>query len=255
VANLLNLLIRLLVLSALGVLAFLAVDRWAPSRHLPWKAVDLNQPPGLATGFQINRLEAEFGECLAALAEAGIEAERAEATDEGEFCRVDNAVRIRGGITPLAPEGLRIACPLAAAYVVWDRQVLQPAAREELGAEVAGVSSLGTYACRRMYGREDQRPSEHARANAIDIDGFRLADGRRVSVREGWNGDPAEARFLRRIRDEGCKVFGAVLSPDYNAEHADHLHLDMGNWAFCPLGPAELPAAAPAAAEDVPAVP
>ena len=244
---------RLLVLAALGYLAFLAVDRWVPSRHLPWKPVDLTQPPGLATGFQVNRLEAELDDCIAALEQAGVGAVRAEAMDEGAFCRVDNAVRLRSGITPISPQGLRVACPLAAAYVIWDRQVLQPAAREELGAEVTGVSSLGTYACRRMYGREDQRPSEHARANAIDLDGFRLADGRRVSVKDGWNGDPAEARFLRRLRDGGCKVFGTVLSPDYNAEHADHLHLDMGNWAFCPLGPVEAPQLPPPATRETPA--
>jgi hypothetical protein len=43
----------------------------------------------------------------------------------------------------------------------------------------------------------------------------------------------AEARFLRRIRDDACRIFGTVLSPDYNAVHADHLHLEATDTRFC----------------------
>ena len=51
-------------------------------------------------------------------------------------------------------------------------------------------------------------------------------------------GDPAERRFLRRVRDGACGLFATVLSPDYNAAHRDHLHLDqadrgMGGWRSC----------------------
>ena len=59
-----------------------------------------------------------------------------------------------------------------------------------------------------------------------------LEDGRRVSVLRDWKGDDEKAAFLRRARDEACSVFGTVLSPDYNAAHADHLHLDQAARGF-----------------------
>ena len=40
------------------------------------------------------------------------------------------------------------------------------------------------------------------------------------------------ASFLHRLRDGACRVFGTVLSPDYNAAHSDHLHLDQAARGF-----------------------
>lgn len=66
---------------------------------------------------------------------------------------------------------------------------------------------------------------------------MRLEDGRRVSLTADWGGQgPAGepgARFLRRIRDGACRVFSTVLTPDYNAAHADHLHLDGAPRGLC----------------------
>ena len=61
----------------------------------------------------------------------------------------------------------------------------------------------------------------------IDIAGFVLEDGRRISVLRDWNDDEEERRFLRVVRDGACGVFATVLSPDYNAAHADHFHFDQ----------------------------
>ena len=68
---------------------------------------------------------------------------------------------------------------------------------------------------------------------ALDVAGVRLRDGRRISLTDDWQGDDAEAHFLRRIRDEACRIFGTVLSPDYNAVHRDHLHLEATDTRFC----------------------
>jgi len=229
---------RLGFLALLGLGAFWVVDTYAPDRHVPWKPIDLTEPPGAATPIQVRRLQDDRAACIQALREAGVEAVPAEDFTEGEFCAVRNAVIIKGGLTPLSPSNLEMSCPLAAAYVLWDRQVLQPAAREIMGSEVDRVTSFGTYSCRRLYGKEDERPSEHAFANALDVGAIRLKDGREISVKDGWLKVGPEADFLRRLRDGGCEVFGTVLSPDYNEAHHDHLHMDMGQWDFCPLGPA-----------------
>ncbi|MET0248315.1 MAG: extensin family protein, partial [Sphingobium sp.] len=81
--------------------------------------------------------------------------------------------------------------------------------------------------CRRLYGRSEGDFSEHATANAIDIAAFTLADGRRISVVTDWTGEGKDAAFLRAVRDGACDLFSTVLSPDYNAAHRDHLHLDQ----------------------------
>lgn len=252
VRALFDLFLRLAFLAALGVMAWYVVDAYVPSRHLPWKPVDLTQPAGLATQMQIEELANNRDACIQALHAAGVEAEPAEDIDGAEpFCQVRNAVRIRSGVTSLSPGDLVMSCPLAAAYVVWDRQVLQPAARETLHSPVTGLVSYGTYSCRRMYGGADQGPSEHAAANAIDVGEFRLADGRRVSVLDSWSAAGPEADFLRRVREGGCQVFRTVLGPDYNAAHANHLHFDMGRSDFCPHGPASPdPAGTPVPTEN-----
>lgn len=126
-----------------------------------------------------------------------------------------------------------MTCRLAAGYVLWERRVLRPAARELLAADVAAVEHYGAYACRRIYGGVDGRVSQHATADALDVAAVRLRDGRRISIARDWPGEDAEARFLRRIRDGACGPFRAVLSPDYNVAHRDHLHLDQGAYRVC----------------------
>jgi hypothetical protein len=126
-----------------------------------------------------------------------------------------------------------MTCQLAAAVAVWRRGSVEPAARELLGSGVREIEHVGVYACRRIYNQREGRPSAHARAAAIDVIGFRLSDGRRVSVARDWSKDSPEGRFLHRVRDDACQVFGTTLSPDYNAAHATHLHLESGWMGLC----------------------
>ncbi|MDP3414716.1 extensin family protein, partial [Falsiroseomonas sp.] len=127
-----------------------------------------------------------------------------------------------------------MTCRTALALSIWRRQSLEPAAREILGSDVVQIDHMGAYACRNVNnGGVSNRVSAHARAAALDLSGVRLRDGRRVTLAGHWTGDAPEARFLRRIRDDACRIFGTVLSPDYNAAHADHLHLEATETRFC----------------------
>ncbi|HEX8556064.1 MAG TPA: extensin family protein [Sphingomonas sp.] len=109
---------------------------------------------------------------------------------------------------------------------------MAPAAYQMLGSELVRVDTLGSYACRNVAGRD--RRSGHAIANAIDVAGIRLKDGRRLTVAADWNGDDERVRdFWRTLRRSACRRFGTVLSPDYNAAHADHLHLEDDRAQFC----------------------
>lgn len=237
---------------ALGLCAgFALLNVLAPPQDLPWKPLDLNRPIGAATTAKVADFEltetaapeevfAVTEACMQVLREAGVEVERADDRDDGGFCVVRGAVRITGGaVTPLAPGGLVMQCPLAVRYVIWDRQVLQPAAEAAFGVGVSRVENYGSYACRRIYNSTDaaSRPSEHARANALDVAALRLEDGRTVSVAGDWTGEGRSgaegAAFLHRIRDGACRVFATVLTPDYNAAHRDHLHLDGAPRGLC----------------------
>jgi len=236
---------------ALGVCAaFALLNLFAPHQDLPWKPLDLSHPIGQATAAKVadfvlpataapEETAAVTDACIQVLREAGVQVERAEDRDDGGFCVVRGAVRITGGaVTPL-PGNPVMQCPLAVRYVIWDRQVLQPAAEAAFGSRVARLNDVGTYACRRIYGQTavDARPSEHARANALDIGGMTLEDGRRISVLADWPGDGpngvAGRGFLTRIRHGACRVFSTVLGPGYNEAHANHLHLDGAPRPLC----------------------
>ena len=69
--------------------------------------------------------------------------------------------------------------------------------------------------------------SEHAFGNAIDIAAFTLADGRRITVQEGWHGTPEEQGFLHDVHLFACDTFTTVLAPGYNAAHYNHIHVDL----------------------------
>ena len=198
-------------------------------QHNPWAPLDLRDPPGWATRTKLARLKEDVGACRAVLARSDIAFTALDAAGEGECARPD---RTRLGDYPLSPDTPPVTCPVAIALELWRRDSVAPAARRILGSDIARIEHLGAFSCRRMYGASEGRWSEHATGNAIDIAGFVLEDGRRISVLGDWDGEGTEARFLREVRDGACKSFATVLSPEYNAAHADHFHLDQdGRWS------------------------
>jgi hypothetical protein len=236
---------RLKVALLLALLAFLAFLLWGYGRNhpedLPWTKLDLAQPVGAFTGRKLARLRDDRAQCRALLRRAGIRFTALPPRSSGAQCRYDDAVRFgRGGALEIGyrPADVGTSCPVAAALALWEWHVVQPAALQHFGRRVASIEHFGSYSCRRIYGRSEGAWSEHATANALDVAAFRLEGGRRVSVLGDWQGDAAEQRFLREVRDGACKLFATVLSPDYNAAHRDHLHLDQAargamGWRGC----------------------
>jgi hypothetical protein len=201
-------------------------------------SLDLAALPGALSRHHLAALEDAPGLCRIALDRAGLAYARA-APRRGSDCGFRDAVAWADGGTrevDYAPARPVLACPLAAALAQWEWSVVQPAAARLLGTTVTRIDHFGSYACRRLYGRASGGWSEHARADAFDVAGFRLADGRRLTIAAAWRGDGAEARFLHAVRDGACRLFGTTLSPDYNAAHRDHLHLDgadRGGFGYC----------------------
>ena len=219
------------VVAVAGVLLIAGLNAYAPPQDLPWKPLRLDQPVGIATRWKLARTAEGAGTCRAFLAGSGMSFTTVAGSAKG-FCVLSDAVQLDAAAARLASPPV-MSCPLAAAYALWERQSVEPAAREILGSELKRIDHFGAYACRTLYGEAGAAPSEHARGAAVDIAGFELADGRRITVAANWNGGGREAAFLRRVRRDACGVFHTVLSPDYNSAHRDHLHLDMAAYSLC----------------------
>ena len=221
------------------LLAFgLALSSWGRGhpQYLPWTPLSLAEAVGPFTHYKIVRLQGDFPACRKLLDAADERyAVLPSRSPEGR-CGYDDAVRLddakRFSYTPRA----EVSCVVAAGLFLWEKQVVEPAALKHFGVPVRRIDTYGSYSCRTIGGEREGRLSEHARANAIDIAAFRLADGRRITVARDWNGDGQAAAFLREVRDGACGMFATTLSPDYNSAHRDHLHLDQagrGGWSFC----------------------
>lgn len=231
------------MVAALVLAAAFAIYAFLRSRpqDLPWAPLDLSQPVGMFTGRKLAALGEDFGQCRRLLDAAGVNHTVLAPVDAGPNCGYANGVRFAAGgarTIDYSPAALGVACPVAAGLAMWEWNVVQPAAERHFGARVTRIDHLGSYNCRRLYGRDSGDYSQHATANAVDIAGFRLSDGTRVSVLSDWKDDAAKGAFLREVRDGGCDLFSTVLSPDYNAAHADHFHLDQANrgdmgWRAC----------------------
>ena len=126
-------------------------------------------------------------------------------------------------LTPAAT----LACPLVSALDRWVSEGVQPAALKWFGTQVTTIKQISAYSCRGMVGAGTSHISEHAFGNALDVAGFELADGRKISVQYGWRGSPEEQGFLHDVQMSACEMFMTVLAPGYNAEHYNHFHVDL----------------------------
>ena len=173
----------------------------------------------------------DAAQCLERLDGAGVRYERAEAAVEPAACAVDTPVRVTLAAVAWNQPGV-VSCAFAARLEDFTRMVIEPAARARFGEGVRVIRHLGTYSCRRENGGNG-RWSQHARGNAIDIAGFELESGTVVLVASDWRGRGAKSVFLREIARAACGRFSAVLTPDSDREHQDHIHLDVGPYRIC----------------------
>jgi hypothetical protein len=175
-------------------------------------------------------------------------------TDEGT-CGMDLPLQIMAlssGSVAVTPSPT-LNCPFTDAIEAWIATSVQPAARAQFGSEVVEITQISAYACRNRnnFGRE---LSEHAFGNALDVSGFKLANGRVISIQHDWNGEADEQAFLRQVFGGACATFTTVLGPGSNIMHYNHIHFDLAQLApdgtpkMCkpPIG---MPSAVPAVSE------
>ena len=222
----------LLLLSLVVVAAF-----WfglVPQRLSPFPPISLDERPSWFVDPRLAALRRDPVLCRAVVRSPHAEATPLADNPLKGGCGWVNAVRLstaggaRVGAEPLT-------CEMAAAFALWMTHEVQPTALAMLGSKVASVRDMGSYSCRNIIGNplwKDAR-SQHATANAFDVGGFTLENGRSISVRRDWQGRDVEARFLREIHARSCRYFRVSLGPDFNPAHRDHFHFDRGYLWSC----------------------
>ncbi|QFT78445.1 extensin family protein [Erythrobacter sp. THAF29] len=174
--------------------------------------------------------------CISDLSNTGAQFSALPDSYTGEGCSTLGTVQLSAlngdasqfGVSNIGP----VQCRTAKVFSAWARFGVDRAARQLLGSPLARIETMGSYSCRNIAG--SNRRSAHATAGAIDVSGFVLADGRRISLKQDWDGGThAEREFLRVVHKSACKRFGTVLGPDYNRAHEDHFHLEGTGPRFC----------------------
>ena len=170
--------------------------------------------------------------CLTQLQQLGVDFQETT-INEGGACQVEDAVMVNSplnGITyryiaATSTTRFRTACRTALAlHRMGD--ILR-------GQGIDEVLHNGSYECKNING--SSTPSTHSQGLAMDFNVFR-GGGTEYSVVKHWEHDTddpqtVEGQVLYSVAhaaaDQG--VFNLVLTPNFNSDHDDHFHMDLGN--------------------------
>ena len=215
-----------------------------PEAYNPWAPLNVTAPPNRLTTYKLQRTRSNPVACMAALAQTGMEYDMLPDRVTGRGCGFTNAVLLRQASVRLGST-VSLSCPMALSFAMWERHALQPAAIARFGEPVVALHHLGSYVCRNINtGEGNNTPnagtrSRHSTADALDIAGFTLQSGRRITLLKNWHSEvtatppDAAALLLTDAQQGACRFFNGVLSPDYYAAHRDHFHLETGGYSMC----------------------
>lgn len=186
------------------------------------------------TQWKLARAMADPQMCQETVSQAANSVALGDIENDNPACGIANSVMVSGvGAASIGP--VQTSCAIALRTAMWERHGLRAAAREYLATDLTQIEDIGSYNCRamRLANGESGRMSTHATASAIDVAGFRFADGTRLRLIDDWDDPGPGGQFLRAARDSSCEWFRVTLSPDYNSLHADHFHLQSSGWGLC----------------------
>jgi hypothetical protein len=213
-----------IVVAGLYGLSRMGLVEW-PKQYDPFALPDLTEKPYWLFPTQLKLIDLDAQNCSFALSHAGLHFTPSLLKGVGTRCELQSGVQLSHlAIAKMRPEDTR--CNIAARLFVWEKNVVQPAALHQFGEPVSEILHFGSYNCRTIRGSSYM--SEHSTGNAFDIAGFRLKSGKIITVRKDWTGSQQHSQFLHVVHDGLCDYFNLTLSPDYNADHKDHFHVDMG---------------------------
>lgn len=149
-------------------------------------------------------------------------------------CGIKNAVKVSSVSGVSLSNRALMDCRTAKALKTWVDEGLKPAVANK-GGGVHQIKVAAHYACRTRNNQPGAKISEHGKGRAIDITGFRLRDGTRLTLLRDWDRRGTGA-ILRKMHHRACGIFGTVLGPDSNRFHQDHFHFDTAGYrsgSFC----------------------
>ena len=232
--------LKLLVVLVVILFCSMAYAGHVRTSFMPFPTLNVEKS-WLMVGTRLGGLKYDRAACQAALKAPNVQKSFVKDSPFKNGCGWVNSVRLRqfsgAKISPI-----KLSCPMGAGLAMWMAQVVQPAAKKYFGTTVSRVNHLGGYSCRNIRGSLLSKyinvKSEHATANAIDISGFTLANGSKVSILRDWpyrskKGGGKKAKFLRDIHYGACTYFRVVLGPEANRLHANHFHFDRGLLLRC----------------------
>ena len=206
-----------------------------PPRLNPLAPLVLSEPSTWFLDLKLSALKSDPAVCATVLKPPIVVSEPVGDQPLKAGCGWSNAVRVNSAAGVRVAAGT-LTCEMAAALAMWLEYEVQPAAMRSFGQRVVSLHHMGSYACRNVIGAKlwTSHRSQHARANALDVASFTLADGRVVSVFKHWKteGSP-DSFFLHEVHSRACRYFRAALSPNFNGAHANHFHLDRGRFPAC----------------------
>jgi len=134
-----------------------------------------------------------------------------------------DAVLLKDGERIALAPAATLRCPMAEAVARWIRQEVAPAAVATLGSPLRAIVTGTSYECRGRDRDPNAKVSEHGHANALDLSGFKLANGTTVQLTD----KTASKEFREIIRQSACANFTTVLGPGSDSYHENHVHLDL----------------------------
>jgi hypothetical protein len=206
-------------------------------------SVEASPFPGGLSPQWLNAADVEPTACLAKLAASGAKYTvlPAQQKPNAKGCGVPHGVLVTRG-----PTGITYSPPLwvdcsFATLLEPIETIIQEEARSELDTSIRHVDTFGAYVCVTRAGpwttRFATKPaiSEHSFGLAFDLRSLTPAKGRPITVLQDYEQGVDEpvtprGRFLRNVAIRLKRESGLthVLTPDFDAAHRNHFHLDRG---------------------------
>ena len=176
-----------LLLGSIVALAWALYAQWLriPDQLNPWAQLDVAAAPNFLTRYKLGRLSKDSEACQSVLTTTQMKYTPIDDEMTGDACGFFNAVRI-SRTTADVGSNFALTCRSAVSLALWERHVVQPNAERFYGSKIAKIEHFGSYSCRNVYGRPNSTRSRHATAEAFDVAGFVLANGKRIRVINDW---------------------------------------------------------------------
>ena len=178
--------------------------------------------------------------CLAALRELGVEFDNAVSPDEAPAghpemrCRIEDAVLLR---PPVAGVRYRYFTQDEQSPMLMSCELARSTHALSLVLRAYGIDEvvhMGTYNCRTFRGSDIVQLSEHGKGTALDLHAFVQDGGSTFNVEHDWEADYENpmtnaGRFFWNVVYEMWdeRIFNIILTPNFNAAHHNHLHVDL----------------------------